>query len=575
VLTAGHVITVNETGPAYPASDVSYGMGASTTPFTVAPDSISQVDVDPSYTGDLSQGVDLALIQLSTPITNVTPAVFYTSSLGSELGLTATVVGYGETGTGSTGAETNTAGTRRALQNDIAAFGGSGETIAARSSSRHTTDYSLSDESSNLLFMAFDSPPTPYAEEGGTAPGDSGGGLFVDVNGQNYLTAIVDFDLSSSNGKYGDVDGLTRLDVPSSVSFLDSELIANSSWNLAGGGTWASPNDWNATNIPEYATATANFGGAIQTNSTVTLDAAWTAGTVTFNNTNSYTIAAGNGGSITLDNGGASATAALTDSGGTHYVTAPIALNSNLLATIVNPGDSLTLSGPISGGTNLTVAGSGTLRFGQGVGTPTFASVTVNTGATLDITTNAVAINYGSPGNSPIAQIVTALTSGYDGGTWTGTGITSSAAAAGSLPRMAVGYADGNMDLGTAARPNQVLIMYTLAGDANLDGTVNFADFALVLKNFGQTGNDWSQGNFTYDPTGLVGFDDFALVLANFLQSVPAAENEDISPISTLGIQPLSASVSVVPEPSAAAPLMAAAAAMAVGRNNRRRRRFA
>ena len=39
--------------------------------------------------------------------------------------------------------------------------------------------------------------------------------------------------------------------------------------------------------------------------------------------------------------------------------------------------------------------------------------------------------------------------------------------------------------------------MYTLYGDANLDGTVNGDDLNVVLSNFNKTGMTWSQATST------------------------------------------------------------------------------
>jgi hypothetical protein len=581
VLTAAHVVSHDETGPPVAASAVSFGMGASTTPFTVAPYSVSQVDVDPGYTGDSTLGTDLALIQLSTPITNVAPAVLYSESLGSELGLTATVVGYGTTGNGLTGA-TKSSGTRRAMQNVIDAFGG--QTVAAGS---------LSSYSSSILFTDFDSPTnpslnvmgsaTPLPLEGAVAPGDSGGGLFVTVNGVTYLTAEVDFASNphtSPTGKYGDFDGYTRVAVPDSLSFIDSILITSSNWNLSGGGTWDSQASWSGSNIPEFMQSTANFGSAITAPSTVTLDGNWTVGTVTFNNTNSYTLnpSAGSSGtgSLTLDNGGITATASVIDNGGTHFINTPIVLNSNAVFNVVNSGDMLTVSGPFSGAGGVTIAGSGTVRLAAGGGTTTLSALAVQTGATLDITNNTVAINYGSPGNSPIAAIVQALTTGYTGGNWTGTGINSSTAAAGVAAGtlFSVGYADGNIDTTTPAAANQVLIKFTLAGDANLDGKVDFNDLIAVGQHLNTTGNDWAAGNFTYDPAGAVDFNDLTIIGQNLNQSVwldaGATGGPGGSTVATglTSAATIGNTVAALPEPGALS--LAAAAAGALLRRRRR-----
>jgi hypothetical protein len=88
------------------------------------------------------------------------------------------------------------------------------------------------------------------------------------------------------------------------------------------------------------------------------------------------------------------------------------------------------------------------------------------------------------------------------------------------------------VDQGTAAGPNQILVEYTLAGDANLDGTVNFADLLVVAQNFNHTldthGNpmDWADGDFNYD--GKVNFADLLIVAQNFNQTLSAGQLEQL-----------------------------------------------
>ena len=57
-------------------------------------------------------------------------------------------------------------------------------------------------------------------------------------------------------------------------------------------------------------------------------------------------------------------------------------------------------------------------------------------------------------------------------------------------------------------------VVYTVAGDANLDCTTNGADLGAVLANFNKTGMSWSNGDFNYD--GTVNGADLGVVLANF-----------------------------------------------------------
>ncbi|MGA2230751.1 MAG: autotransporter-associated beta strand repeat-containing protein [Tepidisphaeraceae bacterium] len=427
VLTAAHVVTqdngVGVAAPAFPAAEVSFGQGASTTPFVTGPDSVASIAVESGWDYNLSNGNDLALVQLASPITNVAPAQLYQSSFGAEIGQTATIVGYGDTGTGLTGA-TGGPGTRRAIQNVIDAFGGQTTTGGPP----NFTTSNFAGLSSNVELTDFDQPnnpsasimgsSTPLSLEGCSAPGDSGGGLFLTANNQTYLEAVTDFvgaepgnSISTNpDGFYGDYNGYTRLDVASSMSFIDSTLVTTSNWSLSGGGSWASIANWTAGQIPEFAAATANFTSGITTNSTITLDANWTVGTINFNNVNSYTIAAGNNGVLTLDNGGATATALITDTGGTHFISAPLTLNSNLLVTVANPGNALTFSGSISGVGGLTKSGAGNLILSSG---GSYAGATLVNGGLLEI----------SQGNlltaTPSLQVAAGGAAGSDAGSTT------------------------------------------------------------------------------------------------------------------------------------------------------------
>ncbi|MGA2230791.1 MAG: dockerin type I domain-containing protein, partial [Tepidisphaeraceae bacterium] len=161
---------------------------------------------------------------------------------------------------------------------------------------------------------------------------------------------------------------------------------------------------------------------------------------------------------------------------------------------------------------------AGTLQLAPGTGTHTVSSLQINPGAFVDLTqSNSLIINYGSKAEDPASTIRSDLTNRM---IWT-----TSTSSAGPLE---VGYADGNTDSGTPAGPNQIYLRTTLAGDANLDGTVNFADLLAVAQNFnhplGMNGNpiDWADGDFNYD--GVVNFADLLLVAQNFNKSLSAGQ---------------------------------------------------
>jgi hypothetical protein len=238
--------------------------------------------------------------------------------------------------------------------------------------------------------------------------------------------------------------------------------------------------------------------------------------------------------------------------------------------------------GSISGSGGLTLASSATLKL-SGSGISTLSSLTLSSGASVDVGNGGMVINFGSPANDPISTIVGYLSNGYSAATaWTGTSltggvITSSAAATGGK-NVSVGYLDGNIDTSDSSEvaPNQILIKYTLTGDTNLDGFVNFTDFAVVLKNFAKPGTDWAEGNFTYNPNSPsvqgTNFTDFADVLANFLKPLPGGGAGETPGGTATGLSAavqIQNTVTSLPEPTMLS-LTAAGAAVLLARRRRR-----
>ena len=69
---------------------------------------------------------------------------------------------------------------------------------------------------------------------------------------------------------------------------------------------------------------------------------------------------------------------------------------------------------------------------------------------------------------------------------------------------------------------NFMAAMQRLAGDANGDGSVTIADFAILRANFGTSGSSFEMGDFNED--GSVTIADFAILRANFGTTVSSAE---------------------------------------------------
>jgi MYXO-CTERM domain-containing protein len=216
--------------------------------------------------------------------------------------------------------------------------------------------------------------------------------------------------------------------------------------------------------------------------------------------------------------------------------------------------------------TSVSIASPATLQLAPSIGGVTVSSLAIAGGGTFDLNNNHLFINY-SPGSDPIAAIVSYIQNGYNGGAWNGSGIISSAAQ--TNPAYGIAYAD-SADPGNPAglASNQIEIMYTLLGDANLDGKVNGADFAILAANFNTAVNGWDQGDFNYDLK--VNGSDFANLAANFNQRAgqSATVSGDAAAVDAFAAAnglPIS-----VPEPASSAVALAA-----VGLLASRRRRIA
>jgi hypothetical protein len=162
------------------------------------------------------------------------------------------------------------------------------------------------------------------------------------------------------------------------------------------------------------------------------------------------------------------------------------------------------------------------------------------------------------------------IASGFAGGTWDGTGIMSSVAALNS-GSYGIGYAD-SADPGNPAglASGQIEIMYTLLGDANLDGKVNGTDFNLMATNFNQAVTDgWDKGDFNYD--GKVNGNDFVLLAANFNQfaSQSGVSSADLAALDSFAAAN-GISLQNVPEPACAAMIGIAGLGILQRRRSRR-----
>lgn len=203
VLTAAHVLAT--------------GVGANQYQFTVGGNTYTGLAsfLAPTWTNfndSIGKGDDIAILTLTSSVTNVTPATLYTGS--NEVGRVGTAVGFGYSGTGSAGQSGGGLGSKRAGSNVI-----------------DTTGTYFSDVSGNILMNDFDNPngststfgdASALANESIITQGDSGGGTFIDLGTGPVLVGIHSFLADYNNdGKladYGDLSGSTR--VSGSLAFI-------------------------------------------------------------------------------------------------------------------------------------------------------------------------------------------------------------------------------------------------------------------------------------------------------------------------------------------------------------------
>ena len=201
-------------------------------------------------------------------------------------------------------------------------------------------------------------------------------------------------------------------------------------------------------------------------------------------------------GTINLNAAGSlsGATTVSINAGATLQIKANSALGTNGVA-VTNNGSLVVAAnqtiGSLSGAGALTI-GNGTtpntLKFATNGAASYTGSLSILGSSVLDIGNNQLFIDYGS-GPDPVASIEQWIKNGYYG--LSGPSIISSAIAADdalSGLSYGIGYADSADPGNPANLPSGTIeILFTLLGDANLDGTVNSEDFTPFSQNLGQS----------------------------------------------------------------------------------------
>ncbi|HEX3358457.1 MAG TPA: autotransporter-associated beta strand repeat-containing protein [Tepidisphaeraceae bacterium] len=342
----------------------------------------------------------------------------------------------------------------------------------------------------------------------------------------------------------GDIQNFGELQLSQTVNGSYSQNISGSGTLIFGGGsvsllgsnTFSGPTFINDTHVAVSAAKNLGVGATpitLNNNATV-LEI-----TSPFDTTRNFTVADAVSPTIQADSGTSSFTGAFTGTGTlTKTGAGELRVNNMRVSGLtINQG---TLAIAAAGG-NAGTSQVSTLTFGGTVSSPT---------GVFDLADNGLAIDYPAGGTSPLDSVRQEIKSAYANGSWNGQGLTSSKAAASAGHRTALGYAEASA-VGDAATfggvstdASTVVVQYTLAGDANLDGKVNMSDFTALASKFGQSSQSWVNGDFNYD--GVVNLLDLNALATNFGQPLSSA-----TPLGT-----------IVPEPAALASLALAAFAM-------------
>ena len=358
-------------------------------------------------------------------------------------------------------------------------------------------------------------------------------------------------------------------------------------WTQISAGDWNSNSNWSA-GVPGLAGAEADFFSTVAgPPRSVFSDTDITVGTINFNSVNNYVI--GGAGSLTLQTN--TGNAQIIVQTGTQKINLPLTIASNTVFN-VSSGATLKISDPmtINSGLSLSTTGNGTVTYEstitllgtatmsianatyahaltmQGTSAATIAastgsptifqldSLSIASGSKLDVNNNELVVHGGV-----LSAITSQVAAGFSGGTWSGNGITSSAAQSDGTFLHALGVAQVNS--------NEVEVKYTYYGDADLSGSVSGNDYTLIDVGFNsQTGGSplsgWSNGDFNYD--NKIDGSDYTLIDNAFnLQgaAIPASE------VATSTAE-IAGGATAVPEPASLS-LLAIAAASLITRRRR------
>ncbi|HYE17095.1 MAG TPA: PEP-CTERM sorting domain-containing protein [Tepidisphaeraceae bacterium] len=359
--------------------------------------------------------------------------------------------------------------------------------------------------------------------------------------------------------------------------------------------TFGAAGNWNTGTAPGTATvASINHAGAgaqtVSVSADTTVHGVWlqsTGGTLTLAVPAGVRLAAANQivvgprSVLRVDGSVADSGGVTVNSGGR----AELGATQSLRALTVNAGGTAQITGA---GTKVVTTKSLKLETGGGGGA---GAPDEGVGGSLDLGTHALVVDYDAAAGTPAAAVRAAILRAHNGGSWQGTGGIGSAAVAASqgnsAGRLAVGYVEAGVLLGSAAGGSvdlgagqsvtvdgtALIVRTTLAGDADLNGAVGLNDLVRLANHYGSpTATGWFDGDFDYN--GVVALNDLVFLANNYggtLAGVlPAGDRTEAFAADWALAQEIVAGAASVPEPGAVA-VIGVVAGAAMTRRRRRR----
>jgi hypothetical protein len=369
-------------------------------------------------------------------------------------------------------------------------------------------------------------------------------------NPSQTFSGTADLPYGSNGNPPAPYDSATATDsLFNSRTYTISSSVIASTWTGASGANWSDAGNWTA-GVPNGVGHAASFDGSGPTS--VNIDGPQTVGSLTLAGTSGYTL--GGAGPLTFD--AASGPATLSVSTGSHSVAAPVVLADDLTLSVAS-GSAVSLGGSVTAtGRTITKEGAGSAQFenlraasfnlAAGVvrmsqkgsanaeaGTSVLQSLSIASGAELDLKNNALVLDYAAgPAGTLLADVRAHLLAGR---------LTTTSAA-----NRRLGYLDNAVGVtrasfgGVEIDASSVLIGYALPGDTDLSGAVDFSDLLSLAQNYGASDRVWSAGDFDY--TGVIDFNDLLLLAQNYGTSGFVAGNFESD---------WALARSIVPEPTA------------------------